>query len=95
MVNEMTASYSSVPTFEMLDIPEGGVYRKLMGCACLTTLSVPPSGDSSDKMWLMYLSESEKHAKDISDAWKDDANGVLVFVRVSPLIVDLFLTNEL
>ena len=42
-------------------------------------------------MWLMYLSESEKHAKDISDAWKDDANGVLVFVRVSPSIVDLFL----
>ena len=63
----------------------------LWAVPCLTTLSVPPSGDPSDKMWLMYLSESEKHAKDISDAWKDDANGVLVFVRVSPSIVGLFL----
>jgi hypothetical protein len=61
----------------------------------LTTLSVPPSGDPSDKMWLMYLFESEKHDKDISDAWKDDANGVLVFVRISPSIYGPSLTNTL
>jgi hypothetical protein len=47
-------------------------------------------------MWLMYLSESEKHDKDISDAWKDDANGVLVFVRISPsMIYGLSLMNTL
>lgn len=46
-------------------------------------------------MWLMYLSESEKHDKDISDAWKDDANGVLVFVRISPPVYDPSLTNIL
>lgn len=36
-------------------------------------------------MWLMYLSESEKHDQAMSDGWKEDANGVLVFVRTSPL----------
>jgi hypothetical protein len=83
----------------MTSFPEGGVYHRLMDRSllvpCLTTLSVPPSGDPSDKMWLMYLSESEKHDKDISDAWKDDANGVLVFVRISPSIYDPSLTNTL
>ncbi|KAF8269479.1 hypothetical protein EI94DRAFT_1799154 [Lactarius quietus] len=74
----MAASYSQVPredVFEMPNIPEG----------------IPPSGDPSDKMWLMYLSEAEKHDKDISDAWKDDANGVLVFTGLFSATVGAFI----
>ncbi len=93
----MATSYSQVPkdeVFEMTDIPEGGVYIDLWIAPCLTTPLVPPSGDPSDKTWSMYLSESEKHDKAISDGWKDDANGVLVFVRISPSFYDLSLMNK-
>ncbi|KAH9054832.1 hypothetical protein EDB87DRAFT_1568024, partial [Lactarius vividus] len=64
------------------DAEEGWYNRRRTG-ATRNLLSPPPS-DPSDKMWSIYLSESEKHDKVISDGWKDDANGVLVFVRISP-----------
>ncbi len=62
---------------------------------CLTTPLVPPSGNLSDRTWLTFLSGSEKRDKAISDGWKDDANGILVFVRLSPSFHGLSLTNQL
>ena len=35
---------------------------------------------STDKMWLGYMEEADKYDTLVSDLWKDDANGVLVFV---------------
>ncbi|KAH8982898.1 hypothetical protein EDB92DRAFT_1620088 [Lactarius akahatsu] len=83
---------------EMVDIPpdfselEGGRYRRRMGAT--GNLLVPPSSDPSDKMWSIYLSESEKHDKIISDGWKDDANGVLVFTGLFSAIVAAFIIES-
>ncbi|KAH9172720.1 hypothetical protein EDB89DRAFT_856612 [Lactarius sanguifluus] len=52
-------------------------------------LAIPP-----DKMWSIYLSESEKHDKDISDGWKDDANGVLVFTGLFSATVAAFIIES-
>ncbi|KAH9018712.1 hypothetical protein EDB85DRAFT_600317, partial [Lactarius pseudohatsudake] len=76
----MATSYSQVPKDEALE----------MGI----TAEVPPSGDPSDKTWLMYLSESEKYDKAISDGWKDDANGVLVFTGLFSATVAAFIIES-
>ncbi|KAH9043054.1 hypothetical protein EDB85DRAFT_906141 [Lactarius pseudohatsudake] len=36
-------------------------------------------GDSSDGLWSMYLTEAEKQDKDVTESWKGDAEGILVF----------------
>ena len=36
--------------------------------------------DSASEMWDIYLDEVKEDDKRISDAWKDDSNGILVFV---------------
>ncbi|KAI9438708.1 hypothetical protein H4582DRAFT_1814466, partial [Lactarius indigo] len=61
---------------------------------CLTTLLVPPSGDPTDKTWSMYLSESEKYDMAISDGWKDDANGILVFTGLFSATVAAFIIES-
>ncbi|KAH9074298.1 hypothetical protein EDB83DRAFT_1953023 [Lactarius deliciosus] len=76
----MTTSYSQVPKEEALEV---GIPAE-----------VPPSGDPSDKTWLMYLSESEKYDKAISDGWKDDANGVLVFTGLFSATVAAFIIES-
>jgi hypothetical protein len=40
-----------------------------------------------DKMWSGYMNEAKNHDERVSDAWKDDANGVLVFVSPSTNIL--------
>ncbi len=42
--------------------------------------------DSENEMWNMYLNEVKEEDKRITDAWKEDANGILVFVSPSLLI---------
>lgn len=37
-------------------------------------------GDSSDGVWSMYLTEAEKQDKDVTESWKGDTEGILVFV---------------
>jgi hypothetical protein len=37
-------------------------------------------GDPSDGLWSMYLTEVEKQDKEITDRWKRDTDGILVFV---------------
>lgn len=46
----------------------------------LQTTLVTAREDSVDKMWSAYMEEAEKHDERVSDAWRDDAEGVLVFV---------------
>ena len=38
-------------------------------------------GDSSDKLFSVYLSQAEKFDKESSESWKGDTEGILVFVR--------------
>ena len=37
-------------------------------------------GDPSDGLWSMYLTEAEKQDKEVTDSWKGDTDGILVFV---------------
>ncbi len=41
-------------------------------------------GDSSDGLWSMYLTEAEKQDKDVTESWKGDTEGILVFVSLTP-----------
>ncbi|KAH8987567.1 hypothetical protein EDB86DRAFT_2832266 [Lactarius hatsudake] len=38
-------------------------------------------GDSSGKLWTMYLNETEKEDKEITENWKVDTEGILVFLK--------------
>ncbi|KAH9054827.1 hypothetical protein EDB87DRAFT_1644891 [Lactarius vividus] len=76
----MATSYSQVPKDEALEM---GV-----------PVGVPPSGDPSDRTWLMYLSESEKYDEAMSDGWKEDANGVLVFTGLFSATVAAFIIES-
>ena len=38
-------------------------------------------GDPSGKLWSMYLAEAEKEDKELTEAWKGEADSILVFVR--------------
>lgn len=38
-------------------------------------------GDSSDKLFSVYLSQAEKFDKEEAESWKGDTEGILVFVR--------------
>ncbi|KAH9011163.1 hypothetical protein EDB85DRAFT_2160251 [Lactarius pseudohatsudake] len=44
-------------------------------------------GDSSDGLWSMYLTEAEKQDKEVTETWKGDTDGILVFVSPAPLLV--------
>jgi hypothetical protein len=43
-------------------------------------------GDPSGRLWMMYLTEAEKEDKEITESWKGDAEGILVFVSPRPFI---------
>ena len=43
-------------------------------------------GDPSGRLWMMYLIEAEKEDKEITESWKGDAEGILVFVSARPFI---------
>ena len=36
---------------------------------------------SSSKLWSLYLTEADKYDKGLADTWKEDTNGILIFVR--------------
>ncbi|KAH9962312.1 hypothetical protein BGW80DRAFT_1255672 [Lactifluus volemus] len=46
--------------------------------------------DSVTKMWSAYMVEAEKHDQRISDGWRDDANGVLIFAGLFSATVGAF-----
>ncbi len=47
-------------------------------------------GDSSDGLWSMYLSEAEKEDKEVTENWKGDTDGILVFVSPATSILCMF-----
>ena len=53
-----------------------------MSSGYYSTLLIPTTAeqDSANEMWDIYLDEVKEDDKRISDAWKDDSNGILVFV---------------
>jgi hypothetical protein len=64
---------------------DGGAGRN--GGFCFT-FSTPTTArqDSGNELWDMYLDEVKEEDKRISDAWKEDSNGILVFVSPNLLI---------
>ena len=46
-------------------------------------------------MWNMYLNEVEEDDKRITEAWKEDANGILVFVSLNLLVLLVHFNDEL
>src|SRR6266404_1840992 len=39
-------------------------------------------GDSSDGLWSIYLTEADKQDKGVTESWKGDTDGILVFVSL-------------
>ena len=68
---------------------DGGGSRNGGHCFTLLT-STTADQDSANELWDIYLDEVREDDKRISDAWKDDSNGILVFV--SPDLLALFVS---
>ncbi|KAH9180732.1 hypothetical protein EDB89DRAFT_61106 [Lactarius sanguifluus] len=51
-------------------------------------------GDSSDGLWSMYLTEAEKQDKDVTESWKGDAEGILVFTGLFSTTVAAFIIES-
>ena len=53
-----------------------------------TTLPYDPLNtaqeDSTNTMWYTYMKEAAEYDKVMTDAWREDAKGFLVFVSSSP-----------
>ena len=69
-------------------IPVRGGMRNVDGASrndghCFTSLTVRHSGN---EIWDMYLDEVKEDDKRIADAWKEDSNGILIFVSPNLLI---------
>jgi hypothetical protein len=42
-------------------------------------------GDTSGKVWSVYLSEAERQDKALAENWKGDTEGILIFVSTAQL----------
>ncbi|KAI9447652.1 hypothetical protein H4582DRAFT_1802153 [Lactarius indigo] len=64
-----------------------------MGCVLIR---VPGEnyGDSSGRSWMMYLSEAEKEDKEITENWKGDTEGILVFTGLFSATVASFIIES-
>lgn len=51
-------------------------------------------GDSSGRLWMMYLTEAEKQDKEITDNWKGDTDGILVFTGLFSATVAAFIIES-
>ena len=52
----------------------------------LTTPSDAVQEDSANTMWSTYMKEAIEYDKFMTDGWREDAKGFLVFVSPSPLV---------
>jgi hypothetical protein len=52
----------------------------------LTTPSDPVQEDLTNTMWSTYMKEAIEYDKFMTDGWREDAKGLLVFVSPSPLV---------
>ncbi|KAI0266146.1 hypothetical protein BC834DRAFT_1041380 [Gloeopeniophorella convolvens] len=53
-----------------------------------------PRERSSDKLWSIYLAESDRQDRANAQGWKDDANGFLVFAGLFTLTVATFIVES-
>ncbi|KAI0252544.1 hypothetical protein BJV78DRAFT_342802 [Lactifluus subvellereus] len=60
----------------------------------LTIPSATAHEDSVNKMWSAYMEEAEKYDERMSDAWKGDADGVLVFTGLFSATVAAFIVES-
>jgi hypothetical protein len=44
-------------------------------------LATPPGDDPSTKMWVLSISHADKHDSEMVERWKDDMDGILIYVR--------------
>ncbi|KAH9030103.1 hypothetical protein EDB85DRAFT_1453615 [Lactarius pseudohatsudake] len=51
-------------------------------------------GDSSDGLWSIYLTESEKQDAEVLESWKGDTNGILVFTGLFSATVAAFIIES-
>ena len=76
---------------------DGGALRNDGFCLNLLdmiTMLIPTAAqqDSENEMWNMYMNEVKKDDKRMADAWKENSNGILVFVSLNllvPLLVSM------
>jgi hypothetical protein len=46
------------------------------------------------KLWSIYVREAERYDKGVVESWKDDMEGMLIFVRVGHLQLMVFADNS-
>ncbi|KAH9164082.1 hypothetical protein EDB89DRAFT_2078275 [Lactarius sanguifluus] len=51
-------------------------------------------GDSSGRLWTMYLTEAEEQDKEITESWKGEAEGILVFTGLFSATVASFIIES-
>ncbi|KAH9173290.1 hypothetical protein EDB89DRAFT_1905319 [Lactarius sanguifluus] len=51
-------------------------------------------GDSSGRLWMLYLTEAEKEDKEITENWKGDTEGILVFTGLFSATVATFIIES-
>ncbi len=51
--------------------------------------------DSLNKMWSPYMKEAEEYDKLVTDVWKKDTNGVLIFVSLNPHILYAHFSDDI
>lgn len=51
-------------------------------------------GDPSRKVWSLALTQSEKHDKEMTEGWRDDTSGVLVFTGLFSATVAAFIIES-
>ena len=63
-----------------------GASRNVVWLSLPTLTPTTAQQDSKNEIWDMYLDEVKEDDKRISDAWKEDSNGILVFVSPDLLV---------
>ena len=49
-------------------------------------LAIPPGDDPSTKMWVLSILHADKHDSEMVERWKDDMDGILIYVRFKRLL---------
>ena len=64
-----------------------------LGCSTECILIRVPAenyGDSSGRLWMMYMTEAEKDSKQTTENWNAEADRILLFVRALPSIFYIY-----
>ncbi|KAI9512163.1 hypothetical protein F5148DRAFT_52238 [Russula earlei] len=69
------------------------VSRGIVDVASLLTAAAAMKGSSED-MWARYMKEVKEHDTRITDAWKEDANALVVFTGLFSAIVGAFIIES-